>query len=96
VGVNFHVGFLRADGEENEDTPIATIVQHIDYIAERIGVEHVGLGSDFDGATMPKELGDVTGLPRLIAALDSSGYDDAELRLITHGNWQRVLHQTWG
>jgi membrane dipeptidase len=96
VGVNFHVGFLRADGEENEDTPIATIVQHIDYIAERIGVEHVGLGSDFDGATMPIELGDVTGLPRLIAALDSSGYDDAELRLITHGNWQRVLHQTWG
>ena len=95
VGVNFHVGFLREDGEENEATPISDIVRHVDYIAERIGVEHVAFGSDFDGATMPRQLGDVTGLPRLIAALERSGYDAAELRLIAHENWLRVLRQTW-
>jgi membrane dipeptidase len=95
VGVNFHVGFLRADGQEEPETPIADIVRHIDHIAGRIGIEHVALGSDFDGATMPRELGDVTGLPKLIAALRAQGYGNAGLAKITHQNWLRVLRETW-
>jgi membrane dipeptidase len=95
VGVNFHVGFLRADGQEEPETPIADIVRHIDHIAGRIGIEHVALGSDFDGATMPRELGDVTGLPRLVAALRAHGYGEDDLAKITHQNWLRILHQTW-
>jgi membrane dipeptidase len=95
VGVNFHVGFLRDDGQEEPDTPIADIVRHIDHIAGRIGVEHVAFGSDFDGATMPRELGDVTGLPSLVAALRDHGYGEADLAKITHQNWLRVLRQTW-
>jgi membrane dipeptidase len=95
VGINFYVGFLRADGKRESDTPISDIVRHIDYIAERIGVEHVGFGSDFDGALIPNEVGDVTGLPKVVAALRDHGYDDAALRKITHENWIRVLKQTW-
>jgi membrane dipeptidase len=95
VGVNFHVGFLRADGQEEPETPISDIVRHIDHIAGRIGIEHVALGSDFDGATMPRELGDVTGLPRLVAALRAHGHGEADLVKITHQNWLRVLRQTW-
>jgi membrane dipeptidase len=95
VGINFHVGFLRADGKEETDTPIAEIVRHVDYVAERIGVEHVAFGSDFDGATMPNELGDVSGLPKLIAALRTNGFEDGELAKITHENWLRVFRQTW-
>lgn len=95
VGVNFHVGFLRADGQENPDTPILDIVRHIDYIAARIGIEHVAFGSDFDGATMPQELGDVTGLPKLVAALRSGGYGEQDLNMITHENWLRIFRQTW-
>jgi membrane dipeptidase len=95
VGVNFHVGFLRADGQEEPETPIADIVRHFDHIAGRIGIDHVALGSDFDGATMPRELGDVTGLPRLVAALRAQGYGEAGLAKITHQNWLRVLRQTW-
>lgn len=95
VGVNFHVSFLRADGQKNPDTPLTDIVRHIDYIAGRIGVGHVALGSDFDGATMPAELGDVAGLPRLLAVLRTHGYDEDTLRKITHQNWVRVLEQTW-
>jgi membrane dipeptidase len=72
------------------------MVQHIDYLVNRIGIDRVGLGSDFDGALMPAELGDVTGLPKLIAALQAAGYDDAALRKITHENWVRVLRKTWG
>jgi membrane dipeptidase len=95
VGVNFHVGFLRADGQEDPETPISDIVRHVDYIARRIGIDHVAFGSDFDGATMPLELGDVTGLPRLVTALRAHGYGEAELVKITHQNWLRVLRQTW-
>jgi membrane dipeptidase len=95
VGINFHVGFLRADGQAEIQTPIADIVRHVDYIAERIGPEHVAFGSDFDGATMPQELGDVAGLPKLVDALRDRGYGLAELRAITHENWIRVLRQTW-
>ena len=95
VGVAFHVGNLRADGRQEADTPIAEIVRHVDYIAGRIGVEHVALGSDFDGAIMPLEMGDVTGLPRLIEALRGHGYDDAALRKVTHENWLRLLDRTW-
>ena len=95
VGVNYHVGFLRADGQVNSDTSLDTIVQHLDYMVDRMGIDHVALGSDFDGATMPDELGDVAGLPKLIAALEGAGYDEAALRKIAHENWLRVLRKTW-
>jgi membrane dipeptidase len=95
VGVNFHVGFLREDGRLEPDTPLSEIVRHIDYIARRIGIEHVAFGSDFDGAIMPLDLGDVSGMPKLLQALRNHGYDDDALRKITHENWLRVLRTTW-
>jgi membrane dipeptidase len=95
IGVNFHVGFLRRDGRREPNTPLTEIVRHIDYIAQRIGVEHVAFGSDFDGAIMPSDLGDVSGLPKLLNSLRDHGYDDDALRKITHENWLRVLRQTW-
>jgi membrane dipeptidase len=60
-----------------------------------MGIDRVGLGSDFDGATMPRALGDVRKLPDLIAALRKHGYDDHAVRKVTHENWMRVLRQTW-
>jgi membrane dipeptidase len=95
VGVNFHVGFLREDGEPDADTPLETIVRHFDYFVGRIGIERVAFGSDFDGATMPASLGDVAGLPRLIEKLQRAGYDDGALELLTYKNWVRVLEATW-
>ena len=71
------------------------MVRHIDYLVERLGIDRVGFGSDFDGALMPTELKDVTGLPRLLAALRDAGYDDAALRKLAHENWVRVLRKTW-
>ena len=44
---------------------------------------------------MPNEIGDVTGLPKLIAKLHERGYDDAALRKISYENWVRVLSKTW-
>jgi membrane dipeptidase len=60
------------------------------------GVDHVALGSDFDGATMPAPLADVAGLPRLLAALRDDGLSAAEVERIAWGNWRRVLGQVWG
>ena len=95
VGVNFAVGFLRKDGAEEEETPVETVVRHVDYLADRIGVERVGFGSDFDGAKVPCGIGDASGLPYLISALRARGYDDAALKKLTHENWVRVLRKVW-
>lgn len=96
AGLNFHVGFLREDGGRNPDTPIARMVEHIDYMVERMGIDHVALGSDFDGATMPAELKDAAGLPKLMQALRDRGYAGEALAKLAHGNWVRVLRDTWG
>lgn len=96
VGLNFAVSFLRADGANDGDTPLETMVMHINYLVKKLGIDRVGLGSDFDGATIPQEIGDVSGLPRLVEALRKAGYDDDSLRKITHENWVRVLRKTWG
>ena len=95
VGVNFAVAFLREDGCERVDTSLETVVRHVDYLVERLGVERVGFGSDFDGARVPREIGDVSGLPKVLAALRDRGYDGESLRKLAHENWLRVLRLTW-
>lgn len=95
VGVNFAVTFLREDGSLVPETPLAEIVRHVAYIAERIGVDHVGFGSDFDGAVVPAELGGAAGLPKLVDALRTAGFDDDAVAKVTHENWLRVLRETW-
>jgi membrane dipeptidase len=94
AGVNFAVSFLRRDGNNNADTPLETVVEHVDYLVEHLGEDGVGFGSDFDGATMPKDIGDAAGLPRLVDALRQR-YDDATLRKLCTENWLRVLDATW-
>ena len=65
-------------------------------MVERMGIDHVGFGSDFDGATMPQDMRDAAGLPKLMDALRAAGFDDAALRKLAHQNWLRVLRATWG
>jgi len=97
VGLTFELANLREDADDDPNTPLDVIVRHIDYLVEHVGIDGVGFGSDFDGGiTVPQELGDVSGLPRLIATLREHGYDEADLRKLTHENWLRVLSLTWG
>jgi len=95
VGINYHIGFLRKDGRADKKTSFKEIVRHAAYIADRIGIDHVGLGSDFDGATMPQDLKDVAGLPKLMKALKEDGFDKKALKKIANENWIRVLKKTW-
>jgi membrane dipeptidase len=96
VGIVFAVAFLRADLREEVETPLSVVAEHARYVADRIGVEGVALGSDFDGTTVPAPLGDVSGLPRLLDALRSAGFSDGELELVAWRNWRRVLAAWWG
>jgi membrane dipeptidase len=96
VGIVFCPAFLRADGTDDADTPLATLVAHVRHAAELVGVERVGLGSDFDGAPMPAELADVAALPRLLDALRDDGFSADEVQGIAWGNWRRVLATVWG
>jgi membrane dipeptidase len=95
VGIVFASLFLRPDFADTGDTPMSLIAEHARYVAERIGVRHVALGSDFDGAIIPDELGDVAGIPRLLDALSAAGFDAQELEALAWGNWRRVLDRWW-
>ena len=75
VGLNFATGFLREDGRKAPFSGWEPMLRHLDHLIGRLGEDHVGLGSDFDGATLPADLGDVAGLPRLIDAMRAHGYD---------------------
>lgn len=96
VGLNYNCGFLRPDGARDSNTPLSVMADHLDYLVDRIGIDRVALGSDFDGALMPNDLSDCSKLPNLIAVLRERGYDDAALRKIGYENWLRVLEVTWG
>ncbi|MGB3329108.1 MAG: membrane dipeptidase, partial [Thermomicrobiales bacterium] len=89
-------GFLRPDGKGDPNTPLDVMADHVDYLVNRIGIDRVALGSDFDGATMPADLKDAAGLPRLMDVLRGRGYDDDALYKIGYENWLRVLELTWG
>jgi membrane dipeptidase len=96
VGLNFAVNFLREDAARDAGTPLEVMVRHIDYLVERVGIDRVGFGSDFDGVLISHEIGDASGLPKLMSALRGRGYDDEALRKLAHENWLRVLRKTWG
>src|SRR2546423_4092313 len=69
------------------------IVDHIDHVVKLAGADHVSLGSDFDGATMPDGMEDASKLPKITEALMRKGYSDADIRKILGGNLLRVMEQ---
>jgi membrane dipeptidase len=96
VGIVFATPFVRSDGVKDDATPLSTLVAHVRHAAQTAGIDHVGLGSDFDGAPMPAAISDVAGLPRLLDALRDDGFSADEVQRIAWGNWRRVLEVAWG
>jgi membrane dipeptidase len=82
------------DWRAKNPTPKATledVVRHVEHVREVAGVDNVGLGGDYDGtSTLPEGLEDVSGYPRLLAALADRGWSDAELGKLASGNVLRV------
>lgn len=86
-----------ASGREGEAPPVGIehVVAHLDHAREVAGIDHVGIGSDFDGfPAFPDGLGDVAGFARLRDALSAAGWSDADIRKVWSGNILRVLRAT--
>lgn len=86
---------FRAEFEQTHPAPHATIadvVAHLQHLREVVGVDHVGLGGDYDGIDrLPDGLDDVSGYPRLLAALRDKGWSQEDLAKLANGNILRVL-----
>lgn len=73
---------------------IDDVVRHIEHVREVAGIDHVGIGGDYDGSTtMPAGLDDVSGYPRLFDALRERGWSPADLAKLAHGNMLRVMRE---
>ena len=94
VGLSFVTAFLREDGVMRADTAIDSILWHLDYLVDKVGIDCIGFGSDFDGAVIPEKMKDVTGLISLRQAMSDHGYDRATILKLCHENWLSVLERT--
>lgn len=95
VGLNFGTAFLRSDGKRDGNTSLSVMVQHLDYLLEKLGEDRVAFGSDFDGINVPDDIRDVTGLPHLLNTLRTAGYGNELINKLAYSNWLRVLRRTW-
>jgi membrane dipeptidase len=75
--------------------PLSALIDHIDHIAKVAGVDHVGLGSDFDGVSgqLPEGIDSAADLPKVTAALMARGYSAADCEKILGGNFMRVFKE---
>lgn len=95
VGVGFLEAILADEPDPDADATLSDLVDHVEYVAYHAGISHVVLGSDFDGASIPDEVGDVTGLPDVLAVLRNRGFGEDDIAKVAHENWRRVLAETW-
>ena len=83
---------LRAQGEPMPKVPFSVLIDHIDHMVKVAGVDHVGLGSDFDGVDdLPEGISGIDGLPKITLELVKRGYKDEDILKILGGNFLRVL-----
>jgi len=89
MGLNFCPAFVQA-----EDPSVEHLLHHVDHIVSLVGVDHVGLGSDFDGiSATPRGLEDVTCLPRFTQCLVDNGYSCEAVEKLLGGNFMRVMDE---
>ena len=76
--------------------PSDCVLDHVEYVIDRVGIEHVALGSDFDGwlATIPNDMKDCRDITKILDGLKSRGFSEDEIAAITHENALRVLSHT--
>ena len=94
IGITFVPDFLT---QEKRKTSVKDVVKHIDYFVEKVGVDYVGLGSDFDGTgELPLGLEGVDKIPNLTEELLDRGYKEREIEKILGGNFLRVFRKVVG
>jgi membrane dipeptidase len=96
AGLNFATVFLSDDGWRTGKAGIADCLRQLDHMIEIAGEDHVGLGSDFDGAPMPDGIAHAGELPNLVQAMGQHGYDEALIAKICNENWLTFLSRQLG
>src|SRR5437870_3061485 len=97
IQINFSSSFLSQKVADSKSSPrpratLDDLVAHIDHVVKLVGVDYVGLGSDFDGVqSVPEGMDDVSKLPNLTRALLEKGYSAGDIRKIYGGNLLRVM-----
>jgi len=95
IGITFAGSFIDEDPAK---VTLARVLDHLDHMVEVAGIEHVGLGTDFDGFTAQygTVMPDCTGLPALTAGLLERGYTKRDIELLMGQNWLRVIEAILG
>ncbi|WP_299412458.1 membrane dipeptidase [uncultured Sulfitobacter sp.] len=91
AGLNFATLFLSDTGWTRGHATLDDCLRQLDHMIDLAGEDHVGLGSDFDGAPMPQGLADAGDLPNLISAMRAHGYGEALIAKLSHENWLGFL-----
>lgn len=96
VGLNYATVFLSESGWSTGRATLDDCMRQLDALIEGAGEDHVGLGSDFDGAPLPQGMASCADLPALVAAMEAHGYGDTLIAKLCHGNWLAFLRRAWG
>ncbi|WP_316859639.1 dipeptidase [uncultured Cohaesibacter sp.] len=95
VGLNYSVGFLREDGDKSKiDMSLDIMVDHLAYLVDKLGEDGVGLGSDFDGTTIPQKIGSCAGNKALIDQMRQRGFGETLIEKIAYKNWLALLKRS--
>ncbi|NLJ79031.1 MAG: membrane dipeptidase [Tissierellia bacterium] len=92
IGIVLYPEFL-IDGYPEKSAYIRDYIDHIDYAVSLIGIDHVGIGSDFDGATLPADIEDSSQMYKITEELVDRGYSREDIRKVLGGNTLRVLRE---
>jgi len=94
---NIRLNVIHKTESDKLRPPLKELIKQIDYMVKIMGVDHVGIGSDFDGAeSYPLGMDDVTDYPKITAELLKKGYTEADIDKILGGNFIRVLKANKG
>ena len=99
VMINFMSGYVAPTSELEQDPrargTIHDVVDHVEHVINVVGIDHVGIGSDYDGVSrLPVGLEDVSTYPRITQLLLERGYDESQIHKILGGNVLRVLRES--
>lgn len=96
AGLNYATVFLSPEGWKTGRASLDDCLRQLEAMIEGAGEDHVGLGSDFDGAPLPQGMASAADLPALIAAMERAGFGAALIEKLCHGNWLAFLRRVWG
>ena len=96
VGLNFGTLFLSDKGWSTGRADVSDMIRQLDHMIEKAGEDHVGMGSDFDGAPMPDGINSAADLPNLVAVMRRADYGEVLIAKLLRDNWLNYLTRELG